>query len=567
MNLFKLFPIALASCITFSALAQSQGDYFDEIFDAKGKVRPQYTEAYQIYSRMSEDQKGSFLNESRKAFMGDNALDPMPRILTAEEYDSTLKPGVQQRADALRAFLQDHHSGRRSYSGAGIIPREVVDRIIQRSNEQSYKGLIPADQIAFMYGPDIIRDRRGQWRVIEDNPGFIGGLGDMKLAQDHLLEQFPELKDAFRVRMADEFYDQVAQRFKARAAEFGGVAVLYMTPPYADNEDRRIRKLFADRGIAIVTPNSIQQLRVTPQGVYLYDKTQPEKLSNKVGYVVLNGEHYWLDMSHPVNYERWIVKAAENIVENLQEENRSQRTAQSKKEFNAGTIKAFQEDLNQKKINVENLEFMIQTLGYGHWINEGKRASQQARGLTQAFMDRKVGLNYTPGIDFIGDKEFYLYVEDLIRFYLKEEPIIKNIPTARFANRDGVLNEVLLKRVFDNLERYVIKKVDGRGGDAVWVGPKITKEETQKVRERVLSNPSEYIVQEFTPLSRLNDNIVDVRVITEVGPKDSFVTDTPWGRGLPKDGNGKVNLSDKGREVTVLIHEGAWGMCKNTYLR
>ncbi|MFN7262738.1 MAG: circularly permuted type 2 ATP-grasp protein [Pseudobdellovibrionaceae bacterium] len=567
MNLRKALFAGVAFSFALSALAQSQGDFFNEIFDSRGRVRAQYTEAYEIYSQMSEAQKERFLRESRKAFMGDNALDPMPRILTAQEFDATLKPGVQQRADALRAFLQDHHSGRRAYARAGVIPRDVVDRIIQRSNEQSYKGLIPADQVAFMYGPDIIRDRRGNWRVIEDNPGFIGGLGDMKLAQDHLLEQFPELKDAFRVRMADEFYDQISKRFKARAADFGGVAVLYMTPPYADNEDNRVRKLFADRGIPTVTPNSNQQLRVTPRGVYLYDKTHPEKRSKKVGYVVLNGEHSWLDMSHPVNYERWIVKAAENIIENLRKENRSSRTPLSRKEFNEGAIKSFQDDLNQKKIVVENLEIMIRNLGYGHWITAGKSASQQARGLTQAFMDRKVGLNYTPGIDFIGDKEFYLYVEELIRFYLKEEPIIKNIPTERFANRDGVLNEVLLNRVFNNLERYVIKKVDGRGGDAVWVGPKINRSEVQQVRERILGNPSEYIVQEFTPLSRLNDNIVDVRVITEVGPKDSFVTDTPWGRGLPKDGNGKVNLSDKGREVTVLIHEGAWGMCKNTYLR
>jgi uncharacterized circularly permuted ATP-grasp superfamily protein len=567
MNLRKALFAGVAFSFALSALAQSQGDFFNEIFDRRGRVRAQYTEAYEIYSQMSEAQKERFLRESRKAFMGDNALDPMPRILTAQEFDATLKPGVQQRADALRAFLQDHHSGRRAYARAGVIPRDVVDRIIQRSNEQSYKGLIPADQVAFMYGPDIIRDRRGNWRVIEDNPGFIGGLGDMKLAQDHLLEQFPELKDAFRVRMADEFYDQISKRFKARAADFGGVAVLYMTPPYADNEDNRVRKLFADRGIPTVTPNSNQQLRVTPRGVYLYDKTHPEKRSKKVGYVVLNGEHSWLDMSHPVNYERWIVNAAENIIENLRKENRSSRTPLSRKEFNEGAIKSFQDDLNQKKIVVENLEIMIRNLGYGHWITAGKSASQQARGLTQAFMDRKVGLNYTPGIDFIGDKEFYLYVEELIRFYLKEEPIIKNIPTERFANRDGVLNEVLLNRVFNNLERYVIKKVDGRGGDAVWVGPKINRSEVQQVRERILGNPSEYIVQEFTPLSRLNDNIVDVRVITEVGPKDSFVTDTPWGRGLPKDGNGKVNLSDKGREVTVLIHEGAWGMCKNTYLR
>lgn len=54
--------------------------------------------------------------------------------------------------------------------------------------------------------------------------------------------------------------------------------------------------------------------------------------------------------------------------------------------------------------------------------------------------------------DFLGDKEIYLYVENFIRYYLNEEPILKNVPTKSLAyNNDSLMitnaNLSLLKKV------------------------------------------------------------------------------------------------------------------------
>ena len=63
------------------------------------------------------------------------------------------------------------------------------------------------------------------------------------------------------------------------------------------------------------------------------------------------------------------------------------------------------------------------------------------------------------------DKLLYTYVPDLIRYYLAEEPILKNVDTWRL-EEPGALEEVL-----DRLDELVVKPVDGSGGKGLVVGP------------------------------------------------------------------------------------------------
>jgi hypothetical protein len=42
-------------------------------------------------------------------------------------------------------------------------------------------------------------------------------------------------------------------------------------------------------------------------------------------------------------------------------------------------------------------------------------------------------------------------------------------------------------------------------------------------------------------------------MISAVDPKGVYVSGTPWARALPLNGDGKVNLSSSGREMTVLV--------------
>jgi uncharacterized circularly permuted ATP-grasp superfamily protein len=181
----------------------------------------------------------------------------------------------------------------------------------------------------------------------------------------------------------------------------------------------------------------------------------------------------------------------------------------------------------------------------------------ETQGLLNAMLTGKVATNYSPGVNFVEDKEFYVYVEDLIRHYFHEEPVLKNIPTERFAKtgsdgRIGV-DRTLLARVFKNPENYVIKAVDGLGGDSVWVGAKTPPEQFVHVRQKILAEPERYIVQNFTHLSVMDGTITDLRMLSAVGPGGVFVLPIPWGRDLPMDGDGKVNISLKGRQVVVMV--------------
>ena len=147
-----------------------------------------------------------------------------------------------------------------------------------------------------------------------------------------------------------------------------------------------------------------------------------------------------------------------------------------------------------------------------------------------------------PGFDFLGDKQFCMYVDRLIRFYLNEEPVLQSIPTLSFAEHD---TEELLAAIFDDRhtqDSVVIKRVDGRGGDAVWVGPMISAEEFVEVRAQIRNEPNAFLVQKYIALSRLDGQLTDLRNLASVTRDSIVVSKTLWARGVPAEGgNGKVS--------------------------
>jgi uncharacterized circularly permuted ATP-grasp superfamily protein len=535
LKLKHLISLSFVLFLPFLALAQG----YNEIHNSDNQPRLEYREIFKLWQVRYARQEAKFLRESRDAFHGDNALDAMPRLIPDYEY-ARLKKGVEQRAQALLAFLKDHYSGRKAYAQAGVISAATVDRIVARSGEAAYQGAIDPSIISFLYGPDIIRDTQGQWRVIEDNSGFIGGVGDLRLAQKYMIKKYPELKN-YNMPSADDFYTKLAESYKRRAQEFGGKAIFLTFPEYAaDNEDARIANIMIQNGIERITPATKKQLIIKKNGVYLTSQKNGLNVFEKVGFIYMNGEHSWMDPLHPASRESALLDAAEELI--TSGETSLQLRTQLVEIMNNPDPVTHMPDLKK-----------LETILPADAVEIDQKIAKKYDGFVEAILQKKVGSNYSPGVDFVGDKEFYVYVEDLIRFYLHQEPILRNIETERFASAQGVLREDLLARIFSDFQQYVIKKVDGRGGDSVWVGPKVTPSEQEALIQMIRRNPDYFIVQRFTPLSEMNKNIVDVRVISAVSDKDIIVTETPWGRGLPKSGNGKVNLSDKGREVSVLV--------------
>jgi len=192
---------------------------------------------------------------------------------------------------------------------------------------------------------------------------------------------------------------------------------------------------------------------------------------------------------------------------------------------------------------------------------EWEKSFNSERGiphLLDAYYNGGVKIANGPGFNMVEDKELCSHVHKLIKHYLGEEPILQTIPTLSFATQPD-----LLERVFDDpisQENVVVKRVDGRGGDAVWVGAKLSRSDFLEARPLVAAEPDAFIVQKYTALSQVDGCLTDLRgpaIISSSedelsGGKGVSVSPVLWGRGVPdKGGNGKVNISDAGFQFTI----------------
>jgi len=95
------------------------------------------------------------------------------------------------------------------------------------------------------------------------------------------------------------------------------------------------------------------------------------------------------------------------------------------------------------------------------------------------------------------DKLVYTYLPELTKYYLGEEPILKNVDTWRLED-PGALEEVL-----DRLDELVVKPVDGSGGKGLVVGPAASKAELEKLRKSLIKDPRGWIAQPVVQLSTI----------------------------------------------------------------
>jgi uncharacterized circularly permuted ATP-grasp superfamily protein len=116
-------------------------------------------------------------------------------------------------------------------------------------------------------------------------------------------------------------------------------------------------------------------------------------------------------------------------------------------------------------------------------------------GLMDAYKAGHVAICNAVGTGVADDKSIYPYVPDMIKFYLGEEPILKNVPTFQCRKPDD------LQYTLAHLKDLVVKEVHGAGGYGMLVGPASTKEEIERFRGALLANPEGYIAQPTLSLS------------------------------------------------------------------
>jgi len=117
-------------------------------------------------------------------------------------------------------------------------------------------------------------------------------------------------------------------------------------------------------------------------------------------------------------------------------------------------------------------------------------------GLMGAYRTGRVGLANAVGPAVVDDKGIYPFVPAMIRYYLREDPILGNVETfcpSVPSHRQHVLT---------NLDRLVVKAVDGSGGYGMLIGPASTAEQREEFRRKIEANPCGYIAQPTITLSQ-----------------------------------------------------------------
>ncbi len=169
-------------------------------------------------------------------------------------------------------------------------------------------------------------------------------------------------------------------------------------------------------------------------------------------------------------------------------------------------------------------------------------------GLFECYKRGNVTLVNAIGNGVADDKAIYTYVPDMIRYYLNETPILKNIPTFRM----GIEEE--REEAFKKMDQLVVKATNQSGGYGMLIGIDATKEEIENYKKKILENPRNYIAQPTIQLSTspcffngsLEPRHIDFRPFAIYSPKGINLIPGGLTRVALKKGSLVVNSSQGG---------------------
>ncbi|MBC7873183.1 MAG: circularly permuted type 2 ATP-grasp protein [Ferruginibacter sp.] len=169
-------------------------------------------------------------------------------------------------------------------------------------------------------------------------------------------------------------------------------------------------------------------------------------------------------------------------------------------------------------------------------------------GIYGAYRTGHVAIVNAMGNGVADDKAVYCHVPDMIKYYLNEEPILKNVPTHQLANPEN------RKLVFENMDKMVIKKTNESGGYGMLIGSAATEQQMEEFKVAIEDDPRSYIAQPIISLSSapcyingvLQPRRVDLRPYALYGPDGIDIVPGGLTRVALKEGSLVVNSSQGG---------------------
>ena len=180
-------------------------------------------------------------------------------------------------------------------------------------------------------------------------------------------------------------------------------------------------------------------------------------------------------------------------------------------------------------------------------------------GIMSAYRKGNVAIVNAIGNGVADDKAIYTYVPAMIRYYLNEEPILKNVPTYQLGNPEE------RDYVFSNMHNMVIKKTNESGGYGMLMGHTATDEERGIYKNEIVKDPRNYIAQPIISLSsapcymqgRLQPRRIDLRPYALCGPAGIEIVPGGLTRVALREGSLVVNSSQGGGSKDTWVLAGS----------
>jgi len=194
------------------------GEFFDEMFAGGGGVRPHYrrlaerlgTLAIPEFERRRAAVDLAFLRRGVTFTVYNDAegterifpFDLIPRIIPAREW-SRLEAGLIQRITALNLFLHDLYHEQKILADKVVPAAQILTAKHFRREFMNFS--VPRDIYVHICGTDLIRDRDGNYLVLEDNLRCPSGVSYMVENRTAMRRAFPNLFQSYGVRPVEGY--------------------------------------------------------------------------------------------------------------------------------------------------------------------------------------------------------------------------------------------------------------------------------------------------------------------------------------------------------------------------
>jgi len=193
-------------------------NFYDELFAAKGEPRADAMPLIDRINSLSSEEVQRRQQAAQIALFkmgvtfnvyGDNEgteriipFDIIPRIVSADEWE-TLEKGLEQRIYALNLFLADVYNEQKILHDK-IIPSEII--YSASGFLKPCMGLKPPGGIwCHITGTDLVRDRSGQWFVLEDNLRCPSGVSYVLENRRVMKSTFPLVFNTMQIQPVEEY--------------------------------------------------------------------------------------------------------------------------------------------------------------------------------------------------------------------------------------------------------------------------------------------------------------------------------------------------------------------------